>query len=90
MSRYLWVIIHNFNMEQKRAFLRFVTACDRAPPGGLGKLRFYVLRNGPDSERLPTSYTCFNRLLLPEYASKEKMRERLLVAIEHGVGFGLV
>ena len=26
-----------------------------------------MLRNGPDSLRLPTAHTCFNVLLLPDY-----------------------
>jgi hypothetical protein len=57
--------------------------------GGLGKLQLVIQREGPDSERLPSAHTCFNYLLLPEYGSKEKLRARLLTAIEHGQGFGL-
>ena len=48
-----------------------------------------VQRGGPDSARLPTSHTCFNVLLLPEYSTKDKLRERLCVAIENAQGFGL-
>ena len=44
---------------------------------------------GPDTARLPTSHTCFNVLLLPEYSSREKLRERLCVAIDNAQGFGL-
>ena len=40
--------------------------------------------------RLPTSHTCFNVLLLPEYSSKEKLQERLLKAITHAKGFGML
>lgn len=40
--------------------------------------------------RLPTSHTCFNTLLLPEYSSKEKLKERLLKAITHAKGFGML
>lgn len=50
-SRNLWKVLHSYDTEQKKAFLKFVTANDRAPPGGLGKLKFYVLRNGSDSDR---------------------------------------
>jgi hypothetical protein len=48
-----------------------------------------VQRSGPDSDLLPTAHTCFNVLLLPEYASKEKLRERLAVAMANAEGFGL-
>lgn len=57
--------------------------------GGLSKLPLLIQRSGPDSSALPTSHTCFNALLLPEYASEEKMRERLLMAVENAQGFGL-
>lgn len=40
--------------------------------------------------RLPTSHTCFNALLLPEYSSKEKLKERLLKAITYAKGFGML
>jgi len=40
--------------------------------------------------RLPTSHTCFNVLLLPDYSSKDKLRERLLKAITNCKGFGML
>jgi hypothetical protein len=42
-----------------------------------------------DTNSLPTSHTCFNTLLLPEYSSEEKLRERLTTAIRECEGFGL-
>jgi hypothetical protein len=41
------------------------------------------------SERLPTAHTCYNILLLPEYATVDKLAERLLRALEDCEGFGL-
>jgi hypothetical protein len=38
---------------------------------------------------LPTSHTCFNQLLLPEYKTKQKLKERLALAISNAEGFGL-
>jgi len=57
--------------------------------GGLGKLELIIQRSGGDSDRLPTAHTCFNYLLLPEYCSEDKLRLRLLTAIENAQGFGL-
>ncbi|KAI8984062.1 hypothetical protein BDF20DRAFT_833600 [Mycotypha africana] len=89
--RQFWSIVHhNLTHEQKKQLLLFVTASDRVPVGGLKELTFYIQRNGPDSDRLPTALTCFSRLLLPEYATKQKLRERLITAIENTQGFGLV
>ena len=42
------------------------------------------------TRRLPTSHTCFNHLLLPEYASKEKLETKLRLAIAQSEGFGLM
>ena len=80
----------SFSLELKRKLLIFVTASDRIPLNGLKSLTFVIQRNGPDSDRLPTALTCFGRLLLPEYATEEKLRSRLITAIENAAGFGLV
>lgn len=40
--------------------------------------------------RLPTSHTCFNVLLLPDYSTKSKLKERLLKAINYAKGFGML
>lgn len=85
-----WRIAHAFNLVQKRRLLTFVTASDRIPLKGFSALTFVIQRNGPDSDRLPTALTCFGRLLLPEYSSEDKLRERLVTAIENSKGFGLV
>uniref|UniRef100_A0AAV2L5X4 Ubiquitin-protein ligase E3A n=1 Tax=Knipowitschia caucasica TaxID=637954 RepID=A0AAV2L5X4_KNICA len=85
-----WETLHSFGEEQKRLFLQFTTGTDRAPVGGLGKLKMIIAKNGPDTDRLPTSHTCFNVLLLPEYDSKDKLRERLLKAITYAKGFGML
>lgn len=62
---------------------------DRSPIGGLGALKCVIQRDGPDSSKLPTSHTCFNTLLLPEYASRGKMENLLKLAILNSEGFGL-
>lgn len=49
--RYFWETVHSFEQEQKRLFLQFTTGTDRAPVGGLGKLKMIIAKNGPDSDR---------------------------------------
>ncbi|XP_042561351.1 ubiquitin-protein ligase E3A-like isoform X2 [Clupea harengus] len=88
--RDFWETLHSFSEEQKRLFLQFTTGTDRAPVGGLGKLKMIIAKNGPDTDRLPTSHTCFNVLLLPEYTTTEKLRDRLLKAITYAKGFGML
>ena len=82
-------VLDGFTPEEKRALLLFATGCDRAPIGGLEKLKFILQRSGPDSMALPTAHTCFNLLAMPAYASRGKLRDRLTIAIHNAQGFGL-
>ena len=82
-------MLHAFPLHLKKRFLFFTTGCDRAPIQGLAELRLTIQRSGPDSDRLPTSHTCFNTLLIPEYLTRERLRERLTTAVENAEGFGL-
>lgn len=84
-----WGMFRDLTEEQKRKFLRFATATERAPVGGLRDLRIVIVRNGPDSDILPTASTCFNHLLIPEYKSLEKLKTKFLQAIQYSTGFGL-
>jgi hypothetical protein len=70
-------------------FLKFATGTDRSPLGGLGNVKLVVQR-GADPYRLPVAHTCFNTFTLPDYRSRDVMREKLLLAIEHTEGFGIV
>jgi len=89
--RMFWDVIQNdFDEQQKRLFLQFTTGSDRVPIGGLGKLKLVIARNGAELDRLPTSHTCFNVLLLPDYKDKEKLKDRLTKAISYAKGFGML
>ncbi|MCQ2817786.1 MAG: HECT domain-containing protein [archaeon] len=87
--KWFWEVLHTFNEEEKKKFLFFVSGCDRAPINGLGSLEIIISRFGPDSDKLPCSHTCFNHLLLPDYANKEKLARCLHIAINNAEGFGL-
>ncbi|KAJ0028429.1 hypothetical protein Pint_35570 [Pistacia integerrima] len=84
-------IIKEFDYEQRRAFLQFVTGAPRLPPGGLASLnpKLTIVRkhcgNSADAD-LPSVMTCANYLKLPPYSSKERMKEKLLYAITEGQG----
>ncbi len=57
--------------------------------GGAPSPRRAAQRAGPDSSRLPTSHTCFNTLLLPEYLTRARLARQLRTAINNAEGFGL-
>ncbi|KAF2396907.1 hypothetical protein EJ06DRAFT_584888 [Trichodelitschia bisporula] len=83
-----WEVFEGFSGQKRRALLRFVTATDRFRVGG--STGFCIKRQGGDTEHLPTASTCYQQLLLPEYASVEKMKHKLSLAIENTEGFGSV
>ncbi|KAH6843118.1 hypothetical protein B0I37DRAFT_212368 [Chaetomium sp. MPI-CAGE-AT-0009] len=86
-----WSVVKRYDDAMKRKLLEFVTASDRVPVGGVKNLMFIIQRNGEEEDpagRLPTSYTCYGTLLLPEYKDKEMLRQRLGMALENAQGFG--
>ncbi|KAI5181359.1 ubiquitin-protein ligase E3 A [Nematocida sp. AWRm80] len=90
LVQYFWEIFKEYDTVSQKKFLRFVTGTDRAPSGGLSRLAIVFMRNGGDTDRLPSSQTCFNTFLIPEYSSKEKLKEKLDIAISHTEGFFLL
>ncbi|MCJ1313947.1 hypothetical protein MMC25_007627 [Agyrium rufum] len=101
-----WAVVSEYNAEQLGRLLEFVTASERIGMQGLtfvvqrnGGTGFDDAGSGEDAEgsgvqsregRLPSSMTCFGRLLLPEYESREVLREKLGIALENARGFGVV
>lgn len=90
LVKWFFEVLQEFDEVQQRLFLQFSTGSDRSPVGGLGKLVFYLEKKDGDQELLPEAHTCFNHLVLPHYPSKEKLREKLLLAMENSEGFGII
>ncbi len=89
--RDFWGIVSEYDERAKRRLLEFVTASDRVPVGGIKNLQFVVQRNGEEEGEhghLPTAYTCYGTMLLPEYPSQAVLRERLAMALNNAQGFG--
>lgn len=86
-----WAIVKKYDDRMKRKLLEFVTASDRVPVGGIKNIQFVIQKNGEEDGEgghLPTAYTCYGTLLLPEYRDREVLRERLGMALENAQGFG--
>jgi hypothetical protein len=75
-------------------FLIFLTGSSQVLIGGFGALaemgRPVKIAAGGDPRKgeLPRAHTCWNQLDLPQYASEEVMREKLLMEIDMCDGFG--
>ncbi|GAB6023588.1 putative E3 ubiquitin-protein ligase herc3 [Chamberlinius hualienensis] len=85
----LWEVFHELSYEKKKKFLLFLTGFDRIPVFGMKSLKVTIQPTGGGEDFLPVAHTCFNLLDLPRYTSKERLKEKLLMAIEHTQGFGL-
>jgi len=90
---FLLEVLGEFDDATIAAFLKFVTGSPRLPVGGLARLnpRLTVVQKRPEDGVSPDAYlpsvmTCANYVKLPDYSSKEVMRERLLTAIHEGQG----
>ncbi|TKA80066.1 hypothetical protein B0A49_02506 [Cryomyces minteri] len=88
--RWFWRVVGAYSHEQKCKLLEFVTATSRVPVNGAAGIIFEIRWGGPDGERLPSSQTCFGALYLLEYDSLDKLSLKLGIALEHGLGFGVV
>ncbi|KAE8998650.1 hypothetical protein PR003_g19475 [Phytophthora rubi] len=87
-------ILCELTVDEQRLFVRFVTGANRLPLGGLRRLepKLTVVRKlteagGASDENdavLPSASTCTNYLKLPDYSTREVMKQRLLFCIHEG------
>ncbi|XP_078001440.1 E3 ubiquitin-protein ligase HACE1-like [Glandiceps talaboti] len=89
--QWFWEIAKEFSQEEKVLLLQFVTGSSRVPHGGFAHLsggsgiqRFNISPVRYVPNLLPTASTCINLLKLPEYLTKEELKDRLLVALQCG------
>uniref|UniRef100_H2Z543 HECT-type E3 ubiquitin transferase n=1 Tax=Ciona savignyi TaxID=51511 RepID=H2Z543_CIOSA len=88
--RWLWDILErDYSSSERSAFLKFVTSCSRPPLLGFLRLPSKSRRAHNYNHRLPTASTCFNLLKLPNYPSKDVLRDKLKQAIANNTGFEL-
>ena len=94
-----WQVVSGFSADERKALLKFATACSRAPVLGFGSLepKFCIHRTasspgdhlGNGVERLPSASTCMNLLKLPPYRDQETLKQKVLYAAMSGAGFDL-
>ncbi|KAM6971877.1 putative E3 ubiquitin-protein ligase HERC3 [Aplochiton taeniatus] len=83
-----WKVFDELTEDQKKAFLLFLTGCDRVPILGMDHIRMRVrdLYNS-SQQHFPEAHTCFSILELPLYSSKDTLQARLTEAISNNRGF---
>ncbi|KAL6234119.1 hypothetical protein BDW75DRAFT_213277, partial [Aspergillus navahoensis] len=87
--QWFWEYFERANPEAQRKLLSFVTSSDRIPAMGATSLNIQLICLGDDSPRFPTAHTCFNRLGLYRYRTREKFERLLSEAVLNSEGFGL-
>uniref|UniRef100_A0A8C3S695 HECT and RLD domain containing E3 ubiquitin protein ligase family member 6 n=1 Tax=Chelydra serpentina TaxID=8475 RepID=A0A8C3S695_CHESE len=84
-----WKVFHELTLAEKKGFLLFLTGSDRIPVMGMDCIKIKFNPHVTMSEdHIPEAQTCFHILILPQYSTIEKLREKLLLAISNNRGFG--
>jgi len=95
--RWFWEVVENeMNAEQRARLLQFATGTSRVPVQGFkalqgsdGNIKLFTIE-GCTTGLLPRAHTCFNRLELPLYSSKEDLKKYVLIALNaEACGFGI-
>lgn len=86
-------VMGEFNLEERREFLQFLTGSPKLPIGGFMAIRpeFTVVKKQPEDgltsdDYLPSVMTCVNYLKLPDYSLASVMKAKLLHAMREGAG----
>ncbi|EKX49753.1 hypothetical protein GUITHDRAFT_67610, partial [Guillardia theta CCMP2712] len=86
---WFWELVRKMDNVERMRLLQFVTGTTAIPSRGFahlqgsdGERRFSIMRV-VDTRRLPQAHTCFNELVLPEYATQDEFEAKLLKAMEH-------
>lgn len=94
---WFWDIVKGFEQEQKAKLLQFVTGTSGVPIQGFAYLqgndcnvRRFTLHGDKNVKVFPRAHTCFNRIDMPIYKSKEELQKFLTMAISmESTGFGI-
>ena len=95
-----WEVLKELKQEELLIFYKFCTGCSRIPIDGFGslqgtrnKLMKFCIESPSmkdkicNHNRLIEAKTCFNRIILPEYENKEKMKNAIYTIIHNDTNF---
>lgn len=85
---WFWEVLRSFSEEDKQKFIKFCWGQQRLPANDeefeRRQTRFMIkpaMKTQHGDGALPKADTCFFNLELPDYSTKEVMRQRILLAI---------
>jgi len=88
--RWFWEVVGEvFNQELKARLLQFVTGTSGVPSRGFsvlqgndGNIRKFTIHGVKSNRVFPQAHTCFNRIDLPLYTSKETLADKVRLALQ--------
>lgn len=86
---WFWEAFETAQAAEQRSLLSFITASDRIPAMGAASLVIKIALLGDEWDRFPTARTCFNRIGLYRYSSRQQLESKLWRAVAESEGFGL-
>ncbi|KAL4429870.1 hypothetical protein ABPG74_022893 [Tetrahymena malaccensis] len=81
--QWFFEVMNEYDEDQRSLFLFFVTGSFKVPFGGFKNLQLEIAKI-ENKNNLPVAHTCTKSLDLPEYDSKEILKEKLTIAIQEG------
>jgi len=86
---WFWEVVGEFDRETKARLLQFVTGTSGVPSRGFGFLqgndgnvrKFTIHGVGVNVCLYPRAHTCFNRIDLPMYETRQDLKEKLKLAV---------
>lgn len=85
---WLWRMIRETNVENKKLFIQFFTGTTCIPLDGFNPPITIVYGIDMQKNSLPKAHICFHQLVLPAYDSYEIMKEKLFFALYNANNFG--
>lgn len=81
--QWFFEVMEEYDEDQRSLFLFFVTGSFKVPFGGFKNLTIEIAKVD-NKDKLPVAHTCTKSLDLPEYDSKEILKEKLTTSIQEG------
>ena len=94
---WFWDVVRAMEDDMKAKLLQFVTGTSGVPAQGFGflqgndgNIRKFTLHGDKNVKVFPRAHTCFNRIDMPIYKSKEELSKYLSLAVSmEATGFGI-
>ena len=94
---WFWDIVEGLDQEPRSVIFQYVTGMSRLPVGGFGSMNnrrgekqaFNIKRvNYDEYKPYITAYTCFNRMMLPEFQTKRQLEESIDFLVDNKEVYG--